>query len=114
MTSSPRTSTVQYHFRALVDALLLERVGWGQYRLTDAGRQVSSLTRLFTDEADEGTGGEERGQAATASMSLKLLAEGAVVGALRDTDDLVAELTQTLARGRVERSTLRLSRSKLP
>jgi hypothetical protein len=114
MNSSRRTSTVQYHFRRLVDALLLERVGWGEYRLTDAGRQVSRLARLLADDVAEHADREERDHVAERSLSLSLLAEGAVAQALDDRVDLVAELTQTLRAGRVETSRLRLLRSNAP
>jgi hypothetical protein len=105
MTSSPRTSTVQYHFRVLVDALLLEKVGWGEYRLTRAGRQVSRLATLLANGVDEDADGEEPGEAAAAAaMTVTVHAEGAVAGTLRESDDLVAVPTRTLAHGRVERS----------
>jgi DNA-binding transcriptional ArsR family regulator len=111
MSSSSSASTAQYHFRALVDALLLERVGWGQYRLTDAGRYVSGLSRMLADEVDEDAAREAHDQVTPSAMSVRLLAEGALGEALRETDDLVAELTRTLVHGQVERSTLRVSRS---
>jgi hypothetical protein len=96
----------------LVDALLLEKVGWGEYRLTRAGREVTRLATLLANGADEDADGGKAGEAAAAAaMSITVRAEGAVVGALRETDDLVAELTRSLTQGRVERSTLRVTRS---